>query len=66
MERIEVNVQTGEVQIIQLTSEEIVAAQTQYAAWEAEQAANPPAVDLQAQIATLTAELNALKLKVGE
>lgn len=66
MERIEVNCETGEVQIIQLTSEEIVAAQTQYNAWEAEQAANPPAVDLQAQIATLTAELNALKLKVGE
>lgn len=66
MERIEVNCETGEMQIIQLIPEEIVAAQTQYAAWKAEQAANPPAVDLQAQIATLTAELNALKLKVGE
>ena len=66
MERIEINVQTGEVQTIQLTPEEIVTAQAQYAAWEAEQAANPPAIDLQTQIATLTAELNALKLKVGE
>ena len=66
MERIEVNCETGEVQIIQLTPEEIAAAEAQYAAWEVEQAANSPAVDLQAQIATLTAELNALKLKVGE
>lgn len=66
MERIEVNVETGEVKTIQLTAGEVAAAQTQYAAWEAEQAANPPAVDLQAQINTLTAELNALKLKVGE
>ena len=66
MERIEVNCETGEVQIIQLTPEEIAAAQAQYATWEAEQAKNPLAVDLQAQIATLTAELNAIKLKVGE
>ena len=66
MERIEVNIQTGEVQTIQLTPEEIVTAQTQYAAWEAKQAANPPAVDLQTQISALTAEINALKLKVGE
>lgn len=66
MERIEVSCETGEVRIIQLTPEEVATAQTQYAAWEAEQASTPPAVDLQAQIATLTAELNALKLKVGE
>jgi hypothetical protein len=66
MERIEVNVETGEVQTIQLTSEEVAAVQTQYAVWQAEQAANPPVVDLQTQIATLMAELNALKLKVGE
>jgi hypothetical protein len=66
MERIEVNVQTGEVLTIQLTTEEVAAAEAQYAIWQAEQAANPPPVDLQAQIATLTAELNAIKLKVGE
>lgn len=66
MERIEFNVQTGEVQTIQLTADEVAEAQAQYAAWEAEQAANPPVVDLQTQIATLTAELNAIKLKVGE
>ena len=66
MERIEVNVQTNEVHIIQLTNEEVAEAQVQYASWEAEQAANPPAADLQAQIAALTAELNAIKLKVGE
>jgi len=66
MERIEVNVQTGEVQNIQLTADEVVAAQAQYAAWESEQAVNSPVVDLQAEIATLTSEINALKLKVGQ
>ena len=66
MERIEVNCETGEVRTIQLTTEEVAAAEAQYAVWQAEQAAKPPAVDLQAQIATLTAELNAIKLKVGE
>jgi hypothetical protein len=39
MERIEVNCETGEVKIIQLTPEEVAAAQAQYAAWEAEQQA---------------------------
>ena len=39
MERIEVNCETGEAQIIQLTPEEVAAAQAQYAAWEAEQQA---------------------------
>jgi hypothetical protein len=65
MERIEVNVQTGEVQIIQLTAEEIAAIELQNAAYEAEQSAISPAIDLQARVAELTAELNAIKLKVG-
>lgn len=37
MERIEVNCETGEVRIIQLTPEEVAAAEAQYAAWLAEQ-----------------------------
>jgi len=47
MERIEVNCQTGEVQIIQLTAEEVAAAEAQYAAWLAEQQA---AADTQTEI----------------
>ena len=37
MERIEVNCETGEVRIIQLTPEEVAAAEAQYAEWLAEQ-----------------------------
>lgn len=37
MERIEVNCETGKVRIIQLTPEEVAAAEAQYAAWLAEQ-----------------------------
>ena len=65
MERIEVNVETGIMQIIQLTPEEIAANQAQLVAWQAEQDAIPPVVDLQAQVDALTAELNALKAKFG-
>jgi len=38
MQRIEVNCETGETQVIDLTPEEIAAAQAQKAAWDAEQA----------------------------
>jgi hypothetical protein len=65
MERIEVNCQTGEVQIIQLTPEEVTAAEAQYATWQAEQVPTVPEVDFQAQITALTAELEAIKSKVG-
>lgn len=65
MQRIEVDVQTGEVQVIELTPEEVAAAQAQNDAWVAQQNAMPPAMDLQAQIVALTAELNAIKSKVG-
>jgi hypothetical protein len=66
MERIEVNVETGEVKTIQLTAEEVAAAQAQYAAWQASQPITPPAptlADLQAQLATLTAQIDALTPK---
>lgn len=58
MERIEVNVQTGDISVVQLTQAEIEAAQNQSALWEAEQA-----LLVKQQIATLTAELEALKAK---
>jgi len=38
MQRIEVNVMTGEQTVVDLTPEEIAAAQAQKAAWDAEQA----------------------------
>ena len=63
MERIEVNCETGEMQIIQLTAEEIAANQAQYAEWLATQPVAPPAptlTELQAQLAALTAQINAL------
>jgi hypothetical protein len=46
MERIEVNCETGEVRIVQLTPEEVAAAEAQYATWLAEQqvAADPQTV----------------------
>jgi hypothetical protein len=37
MHRIVVNVQTGEVAQVELTAEEVVQAEAQYAAWLAEQ-----------------------------
>lgn len=64
MERIEVNVTTGQILTIQLTADEVAMAQAQYAAWEAQQNSVPTAT-IQDQIAALTAELEALKLKAG-
>jgi len=63
MQRIEVNVITGEQQIIDLTEAEIAAAQAQYQEWLASQPTQPAAptlAQLQAQLATLTAQINAL------
>jgi len=55
MERIEINVQTGEQQTVQLTAEEIAQAQTQYAEW----LANQPTKE--EQIAKLQEQIDALK-----
>ncbi len=55
MERIEVNVQTGEQKVVELTSEEIAQAQAQYAEWLANQ---PTKED---RIAELQAQIDALK-----
>jgi len=55
MERIEVNVQTGEQKVVELTAEEIAQAQAQYAEW----LANQPTKEN--QIAQLQAQIDALK-----
>jgi hypothetical protein len=55
MERIEINVQTGEQQTVQLTADEIFQAQAQYAEW----LANQPTKEN--QIAQLQAQIDALK-----
>jgi len=63
MDRIEVNVQTGETKVIQLTDAEINAAKEQYQTWLSLQPPSPPAptlADLQAQLAALTAQINSL------
>lgn len=60
MHRIEVNVQTGEQQQIDLTPEEISAAQAQSAAWEAYRQANPPQPDLATIVAQQQDTINAL------
>jgi hypothetical protein len=55
MERIEINVQTGEQQTVQLTAEEIAQAQAQYAEW----LANQPTKE--EQIAKLQEQIDAIK-----
>lgn len=61
MQRIEVNCETGEKTIIDLTPEEIEQALAQQAAWEAEQAQIQATPTLEQQLADLRAELTALK-----
>jgi hypothetical protein len=56
MQRIEVNVQTGEQCFVDLTAEEIAVAQAQKAQWEAEQtvvAQTPTVAELLARIEAL-------------
>jgi hypothetical protein len=63
MNRIEIDVITGERQVVELTAEEISQAQAQYAQWEADEAkrkAELPTV-LAEQIANLQSQLDALK-----
>jgi hypothetical protein len=55
MHRIEINLQTGERQVIELTAEEIATAQAQHAAWLAAQPTK------EEQIAQLQAQIDALK-----
>jgi hypothetical protein len=63
MDRIEMNVITGDRQVIELTAAEVAQAQAQYAQWQADEAkrkAELPAV-IAKQIADLQAELDAIK-----
>ena len=63
MNRIEIDVITGNRQVVELTAEEVAQAQAQYAQWEADEAkrkAELPKV-LADQIAQLQAQLDALK-----
>jgi hypothetical protein len=63
MNRIQIDVVTGERQVVELTAEEIAQAQAQYAQWEADEAkrkAELPTV-LAEQIANLQSQLDALK-----
>ena len=55
MNRIEIDVITGEQKVIELTSEEIAQAQAQYAEWLSEQPTK------EEQIAKLQAQIDALK-----
>lgn len=61
MQRIEVNVTTGEQTVIDLTPEEIAAVQAQNAAWEAKQAQRAATPTLEQIVAQLQAEVAALK-----
>ena len=63
MDRIEIDVITGERKVVELTAEEVAQAQAMYAQWEADEAkrkAELPTVIAQ-QIADLQAQLDALK-----
>ena len=63
MNRIEINVVTGERKVIELTAEEVAQAQAMYAQWESDEAkrkAELPTV-IAKQIADLQAQLDALK-----
>ena len=58
MERIEVNVITGEQKVVQLTAEEVAQAQAQYAEWLAAQPTK------EEQIAKLQEQIDALKVAI--
>jgi hypothetical protein len=63
MDRIEIDVITGERKVVELNAEEVAQAQAQYAQWEADEAkrkAELPTV-IAKQIADLQAQLDALK-----
>jgi len=61
--RIEVNTQTGEQTVIELTAEELAEAATMKAAWDAEQAAKQAQPTQDEIIAALIARIAALEAK---
>jgi hypothetical protein len=65
MNRIEINVITGERQVVELTAEEIAQAQAMHAQWEADEAKRKAELEitLEQQIAQLQAQIDALKVQ---
>jgi hypothetical protein len=59
--KIEVNVQTGEQKIVELSAEELAQAQATKAAWDAEQAAKQTQPTQAEIISSLTARIAALE-----
>ena len=64
MDRIEIDVITGERKTVELTAEEVAQAQAQYDQWQADEAKRKAELPAQIakQIADLQAELDALKV----
>lgn len=64
MNRIEIDVITGNRQVIELNAEEIAQAQTQYAQWELDEAKRKAELEItiQEQIAKLQAQLDGVTL----
>ena len=60
MERIEVNVETGEVKVIQFTPEEEAAALAYAATIQESVSVKPTLEELQAQLAAISAQIQAL------
>ena len=61
MNRIEINVLTGERQVIELNAQEVAQAQAMYAQWEADEAKAELPNIIAKQITTLQAQLDELK-----
>jgi hypothetical protein len=66
MNKIEINVTTGEKQVIELTAEEVAQAQAQYAQWLSEQPTKEEKIaELQKQIDALGLTQDEVKALVG-
>ena len=63
MNRIEINVTTGEQKVIELTAEEIAQAQAIYSQWEADEVKRKAELEitLEQQISKLQEQIDALK-----
>jgi hypothetical protein len=63
MDRIEIDVITGERKVVELTAEEVAQAQAMYAQWEIDEAKRKAELEitLEQQIAKLQEQIDALK-----
>ena len=64
MQKIEVNVVTGEQKIVDLTAEEVAQAQTMKATWDAEQAAKQSTPTFEEIIQSQAETINALTARI--